>query len=65
MENANGLLRQHFPKAMRLDGVRADALGRAVSELNRRPRKRLCWETPEDRFRTDAALASRSQSRHN
>ena len=43
VENANGLLRQYFPKRLRLD---AQALRDAVADLNNRPRKRLGWDSP-------------------
>lgn len=47
VENGNGLLRQYFPKRMRLDGVTAAEVDAVVQELNQRPRKRLGWDTPE------------------
>ena len=46
VENANGLLRQYFPKGMRLDRLDAQALRDAVTDLNNRPRKRLAWDSP-------------------
>ncbi len=38
-ENANGLLRQYFPKSMELIGVTAKQVFDAVHRLNSRPRK--------------------------
>ena len=40
-ENANGLLRQYFPKAMGLTGVTIKQVFDAVDKLNSRPRKCL------------------------
>ena len=41
------LLRQYFPKKMRLDGVTMAEVDAVVQELNHRPRKRLGWDAPE------------------
>ena len=46
VENVNGLLRQYFPKRLRLDRLDAQALRDAVADLNNRPRKRLEWDSP-------------------
>ena len=46
MENANGLLRQYFPKLLRLDHLDPKALQAAVLVLNNRPRKRLGLDSP-------------------
>ncbi|MGN8821372.1 IS30 family transposase [Atopobiaceae bacterium HCP3S3_A4] len=45
-ENANGLLRDWFPKGMSLDDVTNDEVQRVYDSLNRRPRKRLGWKCP-------------------
>lgn len=45
-ENANGLLRQYFPKGCDFRKVRQTEIDRAVDRLNNRPRKRLGWKTP-------------------
>jgi IS30 family transposase len=45
-ENANGLLRQYFPKGTNLHNHDADRLAVVADELNARPRKTLSWRTP-------------------
>lgn len=45
-ENANGLLRQYFPKGCDFRKVGQTEIDRAVDRLNNRPRKRLGWKTP-------------------
>ena len=47
-ENTNGLLRQYFPKGMRLDEYSQDELNEVAMELNTRPRKTLGYRTPLD-----------------
>jgi len=49
-ENANGLLRQYFPKSMELINVTAKQLFDAVHKLNSRPRKCLGFKTPYEVF---------------
>jgi transposase, IS30 family len=49
-ENANGLLRQYFPKAMDLLDVTAQQVLNAVHKLNSRPRKCLGFRTPYEVF---------------
>lgn len=49
-ENANGLLRQYFPKAMELIDVTAQQVFEAVHKLNSRPRKCLGFKTPYEAF---------------
>jgi IS30 family transposase len=49
-ENANGLLRQYFPKAMSLLDVNTEQVLEAVYKLNSRPRKCLGFKTPYEVF---------------
>ncbi len=49
-ENANGLLRQYFPKSMELLDVSQKKVLEAVHKLNCRPRKCLGYKTPCEAF---------------
>ena len=49
-ENANGLLRQYFPKTMELVDVSLKQVLEAVDKLNNRPRKCLNFKTPYEVF---------------
>lgn len=49
-ENANGLLRQYFPKSMELINVTKQEVYSAVHKLNSRPRKCLGYKTPYEVF---------------
>jgi transposase, IS30 family len=49
-ENANGLLRQYFPKGSDLRRHSADELAAVAAGLNARPRKTLAWDTPAARL---------------
>jgi IS30 family transposase len=49
-ENANGLLRQYFPKAMELVNIAMKQVFEAVDKLNSRPRKCLGFKTPYEVF---------------
>ena len=49
-ENANGLLRQYFPKKMKLTNIKVEQVIRAVDRLNSRPRKCLKYKTPYEVF---------------
>lgn len=45
-ENANGLLRQYFPKGMEFENVAKEEVIDAIHRLNSRPRKCLDYTTP-------------------
>jgi len=49
-ENANGLLRQYFPKSMALVDIAYEEVRIAVHKLNSRPRKCLGFKTPYEVF---------------
>ena len=49
-ENANGLLRQYFPKNMELLDITVQQVVNAVDKLNGRPRKCLNFQTPYEVF---------------
>lgn len=50
-ENWNGLLRQFFPKGMVFATITQYHVDQVVRLLNNRPRKRLDYATPRERFR--------------
>jgi IS30 family transposase len=47
-ENTNGLLRQYLPKGQSMAHLTQHACNRIAAKLNRRPRKRLGYRTPEE-----------------
>ena len=49
-ENANGLIRQYFPKSRRFDTITQAELEQVVAQLNNRPRHCLGWRTPNEVF---------------
>ncbi|MFC0180137.1 IS30 family transposase, partial [Thorsellia kenyensis] len=49
-ENANGLLRQYFPKSRQLNDVEVVEVLDAIDKLNSRPRKCLGYKTPYEVF---------------
>jgi IS30 family transposase len=55
-ENANGLLRQYFPKSMELVDVASEMVMEAVHKLNSRPRKCLRFKTPYEVFEKATGL---------
>ncbi|MCH7534671.1 MAG: IS30 family transposase [Bacteroidetes bacterium] len=55
-ENANGLLRQYFPKAMELVDVKMKQVIKAIDKLNSRPRKCLQFRTPYEAFQDDTGV---------
>ena len=58
-ENANGLLRQYFPKGMELVNIAIDDVLKAVDKLNSRPRKCLGFKTPYEVFSELTGLDAR------
>lgn len=55
-ENTNGLLRQYFPRGTDLSGFSQADLDRVAARINRRPRKMLGYETPEEVLKSGVAL---------
>ena len=49
-ENTNGLLRQYLPKGMDLSDLTRSDLDAIAQSLNDRPRKRLGYMKPSERF---------------
>ena len=47
-ENTNGLMRQYLPKRASMEHLTQAACSRIATKLNRRPRKRLGYRTPEE-----------------
>jgi IS30 family transposase len=58
-ENANGLLRQYFPKSMKLIDIAIDDVKIAVDKLNSRPRKCLGFKTPYQVFLEETGINAR------
>jgi transposase, IS30 family len=59
-ENANGLVRQYFPKGTDFSYVRHQHLQKIQDLLNHRPRERLNWRTPHEELFTQPSGASQS-----
>ena len=57
-ENANGLLRQYFPKGLDLNTIDAADLRQAVDDLNDRPRAVLGWASAATKFASLQAAAA-------
>ncbi len=49
-EHTNGLLRQYYPKGMRLDNLSNQQLVKVIRKINNRPRKSLGYRTPWEVF---------------
>jgi len=58
-ENANGLLRQYFPKAIELHNIAVSKVIDAIDKLNSRPRKCLDWKTPYEVFEELSGMDAR------
>lgn len=56
-QNANGLLRQYFPKSMQLDDVRDMEAIDAVDKINSRIRRCLEYKTPYEVFEELTGIA--------
>ena len=52
--NANGLIREYFPKGTDFASVTDDRVREVYDKLNRRPRKRLGWRTPWEAHYSEA-----------
>lgn len=59
-ENANGLLRQYFPKTMELVDISTHQVYSAIHKLNSRPRKCLGFKTPYQVFEQLTGLNMKS-----
>ncbi len=57
--NANGLLRQYFPKAMELHDIAVKKVVEAIDKLNSRPRKCLDYKTPYEVFKELSGIDAR------
>ena len=49
-ENTNGLIRQYLPKGVSMEHITQEDCDRIAAKLNRRPRKRYNWHTPEELY---------------
>ena len=49
-ENMNGLIRQYLPKGASMEHITQADCDRISDKLNRRPRKRYHWRTPEELY---------------
>ena len=63
-ENANGLLRQYFPKSMELIDVTTAQVFDAVHKLNSRPRKCLGFKTPYEAFEELTGIKQKTLTGH-
>ena len=50
-ENTNGLIRQYFPKSTDFGDITHEQVMRVQNILNSRPRKRLGYMTPKEKFK--------------
>ncbi|MFT3991582.1 MAG: IS30 family transposase [Luteolibacter sp.] len=56
-ENTNGLIRQYFPKGSSFDKLTHQDVKQIEHRLNRRPRKCLSYQTPQDIFHSTPPVA--------
>ena len=52
-ENANGLLREYFPKKTDLAAISDEALNKALYDINHRPRKCLAYRTASEALKDE------------
>jgi IS30 family transposase len=50
VENLNSLIRQYLPRSVRLEDLTDDDVYAIQEKLNDRPRKRLGWLSPNEKF---------------
>lgn len=55
-ENANGLIRDFYPKGTDFKRITKNDIMKVESLINNRPRKRLGWKTPLEVYRANVAL---------
>ena len=49
-ERHNGMLRDYIPKGVSIENYSDEYIVSAADELNGRPRRKLCYHTPEELF---------------
>lgn len=49
-ENTNGLIRRYFPKRTKFANIKEAELRQATNQINHRPRKRLGYRSPHEKF---------------
>lgn len=49
-ENTNGLIRRYFPKGTYFSNIKTEQLREVVEQINYRPRKRLGYRSPYEKF---------------
>ena len=59
VENTNKLIRQFYPKKMELDNIKQKQNIEIMELLNKRPRKKLGYKTPEEIFFTNLGIENR------
>ncbi|MBQ5466901.1 MAG: IS30 family transposase, partial [Muribaculaceae bacterium] len=50
IENINGLVRQYITKDIKLNNIDDETIKQVQYKLNRRPRKKLDFDTPKSSF---------------
>jgi IS30 family transposase len=62
IENANGLIRQYIPKGMPFKYFTDGQIERIQDKINSRPRKKLSFDSPNERFDKNIAKCKRMKS---